>query len=238
MYGTEEHRMRPLNEDGGGTLSERVCERLEEQIINGDIAVGETLTELKLCQRLGVSRTPVREALRMLEQKGLVSIVHNRGAVVLGVTEEDLEDIYTIRTYLEGLASRRTAKRASKEQIETLREVLELQEFYAQKNQAYRINELDSQFHELIFSYSESRTLQHILAELHRSVRRYRQFSLSFPSRAQNSVLEHRQIFNAIEKRLPEQAELLTAQHISNAKNNLLLLLKKQKDEPNINSEA
>jgi len=215
-----------INSDNN-SLSVRVFEELEESILNGMIKPGEHLTEMKLSSELGVSRTPIREAIRMLEQKGLVQIIPNKAVVVLGINEKDLEDIYTMRMYIEGLGSRWAAINITEEQIKELAEIVDLQEFYQTKNSTEQINQLDSKFHEKIFEFSNSRTLQHTLSDLHHMIQHYRHISFNSSGRADKAIEEHRQIFDALANHDQDAAEKLTIQHIANAKENLLRITKK-----------
>lgn len=215
------------NGENLNSLSVRVFEQLEERILSGEIRPGQSLIELKLSAELGVSRTPVREAIRMLEQKGLAEIIPNKGAVVLGVDYKDLLDIYTIRTYIEGLAARWAAEHITEAQIKELREIIDLQEFYYIKDYAEQINELDSRFHERIYEYCGSRTLEHMLRDLHHMIQHFRQISISATGRAEKAIEEHRAILEAICEKNPAEAERLTVAHINNAKENLIRLLAK-----------
>jgi len=208
-----------------GSLVNRVFEQLEEGILSGSIPPGESLIELKLSRELGVSRTPVREAMRMLEQKSLVRIVPNKGAVVLGVDVKDLLDVYTIRSYIEGLASRWVAERVTEDNRKELREIVDLQEFYNMKAYKDQVSEMDSRFHESIFSFCGSRTLEHLLKDFHHMIRRYRRHSLTGEGRAEKAIAEHRLILDAICDGDGDRAERLTTEHIQNAKDNLLKLL-------------
>ena len=106
------------------SLEEQVYQTLEDDILGAKITIGTALTELSLTKQLGVSRTPVRAALHRLAEEGLVSITPNKGAVVVGVSHEDLISTYEIRTRLEGLASRLCAQRISKEELSELSESL------------------------------------------------------------------------------------------------------------------
>ena len=207
---------------GSATLADRVFEQLEEGILDGSIPPGEGLNEQKLSTELGVSRTPVREAIRMLEQKRLVRIVPNKGAVVLGVDSKDLMDVYTIRSYIEGLASRWVAEHITPEKAKILREIVDLQEFYFLKSNPDQISEMDSRFHETIFSYCESRMLEHMLRELHHMIQSYRKQSLAETERAEKAIAEHRLILEAICARDGDEAEKQTAAHIQHAKENLI----------------
>ena len=203
------------------SIADIVFEKIEDAILGGDFAVGEILTELKLCELLNVSRTPVREALTRLKQEGLLR-ESGKGAIVVGVTESDLFDIYAVRERVEGLAAAMCAEKIDGEQLRALEETLELQEFYTQKKQPESIKKLGSEFHERIYSYCGSRTLETLLCELHRKVKRYRKSSVSNPERALEAVGEHREIFEAIAAHDGALAEKLTAKHIRNARDSIM----------------
>ena len=211
----------------GDSLSNRAFEQLEEGILSGSIPPGESLNELRLSLELGVSRTPVREAIRMLEQKNLVRLVPNKGAVVLGVDRKDLLDVYTIRSYIEGLASRWAAENITDDKRQKLREIVDLQEFYYIKSNQDQISEMDSRFHETIFSYCESRRLEHMLRDLHHMIQRYRRQSIAEVGRTEKAIAEHRLILEAICSGDGDEAEKQTVIHINNAKENLVVLLEK-----------
>jgi len=210
---------------GASTLSDRVFEQLEEGILDGSILPGENLNEIKISAEYGVSRTPVREAIRMLEQKNLVRLVPNKGAVVLGVNTKDLLDVYAIRSYIEGLASRWAAENITTDKSKKLREIVDLQEFYYLKSNPDQVSEMDSRFHETIFNYCESRRLEHMLRDLHHMIQRYRKQSIAEAGRTEKAIAEHRLILEAICGGDGDEAERLTAVHINNAKENLLTLL-------------
>lgn len=199
------------------SLSEQVFERLEADILSGKYAQGEILTEMKLVADLGVSRTPIREALHRLEQEHIIEMT-GKGIVILGVTQKDLEDIFDIRVQIEGVASRLTAERITEEELAELRETLELQEFYVQRKDADHIKMMDSKFHQLIYRFSRSSVYYDALMPLHKKVQKYRKASVENQSRAQQSAKEHRAIFEAIEARDGALAERHTIEHIANAK--------------------
>ena len=124
------------------SLADQVFERLESDILTGKYQRGEILTEMKLCQELGVSRTPVREALRRLEQEHIIEECA-KGMLVLSITAEDAENIYNIRRHIEGLAAAACARQITDEQLQELQDVVELQEFYVQKRDAEKIKAMD-----------------------------------------------------------------------------------------------
>ena len=199
------------------SLAEQVFERLETDILSGKYQQGEVLTELKLVGDLGVSRTPIREALRRLEQEHIIEITQ-KGILVIGVSRKDLEDILSIRICIEGLAAAEAAKNITDEQLEELREAVELQEFYVPKHDADRINGMDSKFHKLIYRFSGSTQLYDTLMPLHKKLHKYRKASVENEVRSEHSSQEHRAIFEAIAAHDAELAEQRMMAHITNAR--------------------
>ena len=195
--------------------------RLEEEILSGKLARGTALTEKLLTEKLGVSRTPVRGALRRLSEEGLVEIQPNRGAVVMGINTEDLLDIYQIRMRLEGLASAHCAERIGEEDLFALKESVELAQFYIDKKDTENLKELDTAFHSIIYKASGNRLLSKTLCELHNKIKTYRKLSLNSPERLEKSVAEHREIYLAIKNRDAKLADELTSLHISRALDNI-----------------
>ena len=198
-------------------LRSRVFSRLREDILNGVYREGEELREMAVCEELGVSRTPVREALRQLELEGLVSIVPNRGAYVTGITGKDVADIYAIRALLEGLCARWATAHITKEQLERLEETIYLSEYHAGRGNAEQLTELDHQFHEILYEACDSKQLCRTLRDFHEYVKRMRKRTLSDHERGREAVQEHKQIMEAIRDRDADRAEALTALHIRNA---------------------
>ena len=208
------------------SLEEQVYQSLEEAIISGEYTRGDSLTEMSLCKKLGVSRTPVRSALHRLSEEGLIEISPNRGAIVIGISDEDLADTYRIRIKLEGLASAMAAERISDEEKNELRETVELSEFYLDKGNIDKVKELDSVFHKIIYKACGNRSMCKILSELHRNIRSYRKLSLNVPGRLEMSVKEHREIYRAIEAGLANEADKLASLHIEQAMQNTLTAIK------------
>lgn len=216
------------------SLEEWVFLELEEEILSGKLTRGTSLQEIALSERLGVSRTPVRSALHRLADDGLVDVSANRGAVVVGITKDDLVDIYKIRVRLEGLASAVAAEKITEQGLQTLRESVQLSEFYLSctaKTSADRLKELDSEFHETIYKATGNRLLCKTLSELHRKIKLYRKLSLSVPGRLERSVEEHREILEAIEAKNSAEADRLTSLHIECALENLLSAFETEKIE-------
>ncbi len=203
------------------SLADQVFERLESDILSGQYPRGEILTEMKLCQALGVSRTPVREALRRLQQEHILEDT-GKGLMVLGITQEDLQDIMELRLKTEGMVAARTALRITDEELAQLKETLDLLEFYVTKHDSDHIKGMDSKFHELIYKFSGSTVFYDALLPLHKKAQRYRQRSVENNSRAAASVEEHRTIYEAIAGHDPEAAAAAMLRHTENAKNHVM----------------
>ena len=170
---------------------------------------------------LGISRTPVREAIRQLELEGLVQLVPNKGAFVTGISEKDVRDIYLIRARLEGLAARMAAKNITPELLDAMEETVVLSEYHAKKEHYEQVCEMDSKFHKLLYKASGSRILEHTLTDFHQYVQRVRMASIMKKRRMEKSNDEHDAILTAIREHDEEKAELVATRHISNTVENL-----------------
>jgi len=208
----------------GNPMRTHVYKQIEQAILDGDMAPGTSLAEVKLSQELGVSRTPVREALMQLEMEGLVKTVPNKGAVVVGVTASDVDDIYTIRMRIEGLAARRAAEGIAQDQLDALREIVELQEFYVSKKDPLQVWHLDNRFHETLYEGCGSRPLKQILTLFHNYIQKAREATVR-AGRAEASTQEHRDILDAIASRDPNEAERRMILHVTNARNSFFELI-------------
>ena len=203
------------------SLREHVFQRIREDILNGKYQKDEELKEVSLGRELGVSRTPVREALRQLELEGLVKIIPNKGAFVTGISEKDVHDIYVIRSLLEGLCVRWTTENITSEQIDELEEILLLASFHLKKGNADQITELDGKFHHVLYEASQSRILEHVLSDFHKYVQMARNQSVKIENRAEKSLNEHTAILNAIKSGDKDEAEALANKHILHVMENL-----------------
>ena len=203
------------------SIADQVFEELERRILSGNYERGEVLTELRLSEELSVSRTPIREALTRLAQERIIELT-SKGARVIGITREDIEDICEIRLRLEGLAARWAAERADENGIQKLKEIPDLQEFYTERNDPENIKTLDSRFHQGIYRLCGSNAMRDTLEPLHRKLLKYRRVSVSTHSRAVESLSEHRAIFDAIAAHDGTGAEAVTIQHVQNARDSIL----------------
>lgn len=210
-----------MNQFKTTSLADQIFERLENDIIQGVYPRGEVLTELRLAEELGVSRTPIREALRRLEQERLIESA-GKGSVVLGITETDLLDIMTIRERVEGVAAYYAAQNITPEGIKEMSDIVDLQEFYFSRKDAAHLHQVDDRFHDAICQLSNRNVLIDTLLPLLRKTRRYRKLSLENWDRTSNTKQEHYAIYQAIVSGNAPLAEELTAKHISNAKAHMM----------------
>ena len=198
------------------SLADQVFDHLETDILSGKYSRGEIITESKLSQELGVSRTPIREALRRLEQEHIIEET-GKGSVVIGISEMDVDDIFVIRKHLETLAAGIAAENSTDEQLVKLREALELQEFYLEKGDAEQIKQMDNRFHYIVYRLSGSTVFYDILVPLHKKIQKYRKIAVQSTGRAKASVEEHRKIYEAIASGNRALAEKYVLEHVENA---------------------
>lgn len=199
------------------SLRNKVFKYIKSQIISGAYGPGETLLESKLADELGVSRTPIREAIRLLEMEGLIETTTKKGAIVLGISQQDVEDIYAIRQLVEGLAARWAAERLSAADLKELQKTYELMEFYAQKHEVEEIAELDNKFHQMIYEAAGSKILYLTLRNLHQYVQIARLKSLSMQNRLPLTLSEHHAILEAFEAKNANAAEKAMTEHVRKA---------------------
>lgn len=205
------------------SLGGKVFTSLKNSILSGEFENGAELREIVLAKKLGVSRTPVREALRQLEQEGLVEIFPNRGAYVKGITYKDVEDIYRIRARLEGLCAEMAVSSITEQQLAKLEETIFLSKYYEEKKDMEHLLAMDNQFHETLFESCGSKMLEQQLKDYHQYVKKARQRSLSWHDRSKKATQEHEEIVYAIKAKDASLADRLATRHILNAIENIRL---------------
>lgn len=196
-------------------LGQKIFQKIRKDIIWGKYRKDEELKELLIAEEMGVSRTPVREALRQLEREELVTIVPNKGTYVVGVTVQDMKDIYEIRAALEGLCARCAAESATPEQMEALEEILYLTEYHMKKEHGQQIVELSGKFHEILYDAGGSRMMTRILKNYFLYLEQARRVLFTIPGSVKQTALEHREIMEAVKARDGDRAELAVKQHIT-----------------------
>lgn len=203
------------------SLADKIFDRLENDIIHGVYPRGEILTEMKLVEQLGVSRTPIREAMRRLEQERLIEET-GKGALVLGVTSDDLMDIMNIREQIEGLAAYYACVNMTPEGFKELEHIVDLQDFYLERWDVERLQQADDQFHDMICELSRRNVIRDTLMPLHRKTRRYRKTVMKEKDRAAHSLQEHRAIVEVMKTGDPENVQQAMNAHIKKVKEHLL----------------
>ena len=173
------------------SLADQVFDKLENDIIHGVYPRGEILTELKLVEILGVSRTPIREALRRLESERLIEDC-GKGSRVLGITEDDLLDIMNIRQNVEGLAAYYATINITDEGRAELTHIVDLQDHYYQKGDMEHMRQVDDAFHDMICQLSGRAVIMDTLIPLHRKTRRFRRIAMDDKARVAVTRQEHK----------------------------------------------
>ena len=204
------------------SLRGRVYHKIRDDILSGVYRDNEELREVAIGEELGVSRTPVREAFRQLELEGLIQIIPNKGAYVTGITVKDVQDIYMMRSKLEGLAARWATEHITEEQMNEMEENIYLSQFHASKGHMEQIANLDNRFHEILYEACNSKMLEHQLRDFHEYVLRVRKRTLAENKRSNASTEEHKEIMEAIKAKDPDKAELAANKHIVNAYDNMV----------------
>ena len=203
------------------SLTTLIFEKVREDVLNGVYKSGEKIIEAKVAEEMGVSRTPVREALKQLELDGLVENIPNRGVVVKGVTIDDVHDIYTMRIAIEGIAAKWSVERMPDEALKDLKEIYELMEFYTMKNDIDKIFELNTRFHEVIYKSACSRYLEHVLSDFQQFIKITRKKSLASEGRMVEALKEHKVILDAFMVRDSEAAVKALVYHIEQSRFNV-----------------
>ncbi|HYL81368.1 MAG TPA: GntR family transcriptional regulator [Candidatus Acidoferrum sp.] len=198
------------------SLRERIVHRLRDAIVAGELPANSRLPEPELAKRLGVSRTPLREAIRQLAAEGFVSTVPRGSSFVSEVTPQDAEELYALRAVIEGLAARQAAENPDPTKRQILGELLD--EMAKRKGDLRRYHEMSGRFHDAIVALSRNRRLQAIHEGVSLHVSRMRTLSLAGRGRPNVSLRDHRRIVAAILRGRGAEAEQLMRAHIEAAR--------------------
>lgn len=212
-------------------LREVVFQSLREAILTGKLQPGERLMEIQLAQRLGVSRTPVREAIRKLEIEGLAVMIPRRGAEVARITEKQLRDVLEVRRALEELAVQLACKRITRDGIEQLRQAhLEVKDMAAKQNLPELV-QADVHFHEIIYLAADNERLLQLLNNLRQQMYRYRLEYLKNVNNHELIIKEHQAILEGMDKLDTDAATRAIRQHIDNQENGVIMLITSKENE-------
>jgi DNA-binding GntR family transcriptional regulator len=230
MADQKERRLLPVKLDTYKPLREVVFDAVREAIIDGVLRPGERLMESQLAEQLGVSRTPVREAIRKLELEGFVVMIPRKGAYVAGISLKDIADVFEVRAALEALATVLAAERITEEELEELERILVRKAEIIEQQEIELFIESDKKFHEILYRASRNQRLIQILTNLQDEVHRFRSVSLASPGRMRVALEEHRKVVEALADRDITRAEALAWEHIENAENSLMEAVRKKGD--------
>ncbi len=209
-------------------LREIVFEAMREAIINGQLKAGERLMEVQLAEEMGVSRTPVREAIRKLELEGFVVMIPRKGAYVADFSTKDVADVFEIRSALEALAAGLACERITEEELDELERLLIRVADCAAANDLETMVEVDTQFHDVLYRASRNDRLVQIINNLREHIQRFRAISMGTPGRMRETLEEHKQLVEAINARNVALAQRLAQGHIENAENRMMEAIRQE----------
>ncbi len=207
-------------------LRDVVFQTLRQAILKGELKPGERLTEIQLANKLGVSRTPVREAIHMLEQEGLVRMIPRKGALVADITEKNLRDVLEVRRALEELAVKLACERITSDGIQDLKQAGENFKQALSKADVMEIAQADVHFHDVIYAATDNQKLIQLLNNLGEQMYRYRVEYLKDRSVFPQLAREHDEIVRLIESRKQAQAVQAMRVHIDNQMETILATIR------------
>ena len=199
-------------------LSGGLFSALQKDILVGNIKPGEKLTEQSICDEYKVSRTPVREALRQLEKDGLIENIPNRGAFVIGFSDQDIADMYELRSAYEIQAVKWAIERITDEELSKLEETFEFMEFYTHKNDFEKMCSINTNFHELIYEAAHNRMLKQILSSFLLYIRHIRKQPEDTKEYLFTVLEEHKKIFEAFKAHDVEAGIRAMQEHMHHSK--------------------
>lgn len=212
-------------------LRDVVFNTLRQAILKGELKPGERLMEIALADKLGVSRTPIREAMRKLELEGLVVMIPRRGAQVANITEKDLNDVLEVRIALESMAIEKACKRMTEEQMLKMRRAEKNFERVMAEGNLVRIAEADVEFHEMIYQAADNARLYQVLSNLREQMYRYRVEYLKEEETRNQLIREHEQLSRAIRERDVEKAQELSFRHLENQRQAIIRSIRAEMKE-------
>lgn len=203
---------------GNQPLSTNLYNELQEDILTGRLEAGQKLTEQKICDEYKVSRTPVREALRQLEMDGLIENIPNRGAFVLGLSDQDISDMYDLRKSYEVLAVRWAIDRITEEELAELEETFEFMEFYTMKNDINKMLNINTAFHQIIYNATHNRMLKQHLSSYQVYLKYCNPSNYYAPNYLEEVLDEHKAIFEAFKAKDAEAGARAMEIHMDNSR--------------------
>ncbi|WP_288823143.1 GntR family transcriptional regulator [uncultured Megasphaera sp.] len=225
----KEYTLAPIQLDTYRSLREVVSDALRQAIKDGRLSPGQRLREITLADTLGVSRTPIREAIRQLEQEGFVVMVPRRGTYVADISLKDIAQVFEIRGALEELAAGLAAERITTEELECLERILVEINGYIERDEFERIVDADVRFHDVLYQASRNQRLVDILHNLREQMLRFRSISMHYPGRLTATWEEHRQMVENIAAHNSSMARKVAKRHMENSEKTLLKGIREDK---------
>lgn len=219
-------KLSKINLNNYKPLRDVIFDSLREAIIAGELKPGERLMEVQLAEKMGVSRTPVREAIRKLELEGWVIMTARKGASVANLSVKDIMDVLEVRAALDGEAAFLSAVRIREDELKEIKSIEALFEKSVEKGNFQDIIKKDVEFHEVIYKSSRNDKLMQIVSNLREQVHRFRIIYTKDYSITQNLVKEHIEILEAIASRDAEKAQKAAYAHIENQKEAIVKSIK------------
>lgn len=202
---------------GESSLADEIVQILRGRIINGDYAIGEKLVENRIAEELKVSRTPVREAFKQLTKENLIEYIPNKGCFAKGFEQSDLLDIYAVRNAVEQLAVEWAIKNKTEEDMEKLREQLDVMKLYTEKEMVENLVIADEEFNKLIYQMTRSRFIMQALMSYQEYIDLARQGILARKENLGKILSEHTLIYEAIEEGNVTAAKKAVEKHLKNS---------------------
>lgn len=200
----------------------QVADRLREQIYQHELAPGDAIDEMALCERFGISRTPLREALKVLSSEGLIELIPRRGSFVRSMDIEELNELFPVMAVLEGLCAREAVEKCKAQDLKQLEKMHEKLEDYVAQSNIDAYYEQNFVFHQAVQDLSGNKWLQRVIGDLRKVLRLARHMQLTIPGRLEASLEEHRQIMLAFSQHDPDMADQNMQNHLKQQWNSLV----------------
>lgn len=200
----------------------QVADRLRDQIYQHELKPGDAIDEMAMCERFGISRTPLREALKVLSSEGLIELIPRKGSFVRSMDIDELNELFPVMAVLEGLCAREAVDNCTPNDLEHLEKMHEKLERLAAQGNIDGYYEQNFVFHQAVQDLSGNKWLQRIVGDLRKVLRLARHMQLTLPGRLNASIEEHRQIMKAFKKHDPDMADQKMQEHLKLQWNSLV----------------
>ncbi|MEF9921464.1 MAG: GntR family transcriptional regulator [Anaerovoracaceae bacterium] len=208
------------------SLTDEIADVIRERILKGEYHIGEKIKENQIATELRVSRTPIREAFKQLENEGLIDYIPNRGCFAKGFTKQDIDDIYAVRKALEILAVEWAVKRITPQEIEKLKDQCDLMEFYTTRKDSKKVLEINNDFHDIIYNSTGSRFMAQVLRSYKEYIDQTRKVIFYEQGYLKEILVEHKKILDAIKREDTDGAIAAISDHLDQSQRRAEILWK------------